>query len=101
MTDHSTNPVSSTGHEWPCIGFYLLSTPRDRALRCTCGANTGMTSGGGGPQKSWPIRLGRFGAKSGRAVSDDVEEEALRDPEPLVFRQPIKKQFSPTDIGKW
>ncbi|SMY04337.1 hypothetical protein BSP239C_03805 [Brevibacterium sp. 239c] len=74
MTDHSTNPVSSTGHEWPCIGFYLLSTPRDRALRCTCGANTGMTTGGG---------------------------EALRDPEPLVFRQPIKKQFSPTDIGKW
>lgn len=31
-------PVSTTGHRWPCIGFYITSTERDRTERCTCRA---------------------------------------------------------------
>lgn len=34
-------PLSETGHRWPCVGFYVTSTERDRAERCTCGAARG------------------------------------------------------------
>lgn len=34
--DHTLNPVSPTGHEWPCPGFYRTSSVKDRTERCTC-----------------------------------------------------------------
>jgi|GEM_PF-4119500 len=34
MTDQLT---SSTGHTWPCTGFYVTSSEADRTHGCTCG----------------------------------------------------------------
>lgn len=34
MTDQFT---SSTGHTWPCTGFYVTSSEADRTHGCTCG----------------------------------------------------------------
>lgn len=35
-----TRNASKTGHEWPCVGFYLTSTVTDRTERCTCRPRT-------------------------------------------------------------
>lgn len=40
MRDLSSNPISKTGHQWPCTGFYVGSSERDRTDRCTCSKPT-------------------------------------------------------------
>lgn len=98
MTDYSTDPTSTTGHVWPCIGFYQLATERDRTDRCTCGANTRMAGGGGERKKRWPMWLGWLGARTGRAVSEDV---AGRYQPVTVYQRPASKVRQLLGLGAW
>lgn len=98
MTEHSTNPTSTTGHVWPCIGFYQLATERDRTDRCTCGANTRMAGSGGERRKRWPMWLGWLGARTGRAVSEDV---AGRYQPVTVYQRPASKVRQLLGLGAW
>lgn len=98
MTDHSTNPTSTTGHVWPCIGFYQLSTEKDRTDRCTCGENARTAGSGGEPRKRWPMWLGWLGARTGRAVSEDV---AGRYQPVTVYQRPASKLRQLLGIGAW
>ncbi|WP_350270822.1 hypothetical protein AAFP32_04525 [Brevibacterium sp. CBA3109] len=98
MTEHHTNPVSSTGHEWPFIGYYQLPTEKDRTERCTCEANTLESPGGGRRKRSWPMWMGWFGARTGRAVGDDV---AGRYQPVTVYQRPTSKLRQLLGIGGW
>ncbi|MGZ1492523.1 hypothetical protein [Brevibacterium sediminis] len=98
MTDHSPNPTSTTGHVWPCIGFYQLSTEKDRTDRCTCGENARTAGSGGEPRKRWPMWLGWLGARTGRAVSEDV---AGRYQPVTVYQRPASKVRQLLGLGAW
>lgn len=101
MTDHPVNegnPVSSTGHEWPCIGYYQSSTEKDRTDRCTCGLKNRMVLGRFERRTRWPMRLGAAGAVTGRAVSKDL---AGRYQPVTVYQRKSSKLRQLLGIGGW
>lgn len=93
-----SNPVSSTGHQWPCVGFYELSTEKDRTERCTCGVKDRVMLGRADHRTRWPMRLGSAGAVTGRAVSEDL---AGRYQPVTVYQRKSSKLRQLLGIGGW
>lgn len=93
-----SNPVSSTGHQWPCIGFYQTSTEKDRTERCTCGVKDRVMVGQAERRKRWPMRLGSAGAVTGKAVSEDL---AGRYQPVTVYQRKSSKLRQLLGIGGW
>lgn len=93
-----SNPVSSTGHQWPCIGYYELSTDNDRTERCTCGGKDRVMLGRGEHRTRWPMRLGSAGAVTGKAVSEDL---AGRYQPVTVYQRKSSKLRQLLGIGGW
>lgn len=98
MTDRPTNPVSSTGHQWPCIGYYQTSTEKDRTERCTCGVKDRVMLGRAERRTRWPMRLGSVGAVTGKAVSEDL---AGRYQPVTVYQRKSSKLRQLLGIGGW
>lgn len=92
------NPVSSTGHQWPCVGYYELSTENDRTERCTCGVQNRVVLGQADHRTRWPMRLGSAGAVTGRAVSQDL---AGRYQPVTVYQRKSSKLRQLLGIGGW
>lgn len=92
------NPVSSTGHQWPCVGYYELSTENDRTERCTCGVKNRVVLGQADHRTRWPMRLGSAGAVTGRAVSEDL---AGRYQPVTVYQRKSSKLRQLLGIGGW
>lgn len=93
-----SNPVSSTGHQWPCVGYYELSTEKDRTERCTCGVKDRVLLGRGENRTRWPMRLGAVGAVTGKAVSEDL---AGRYQPVTVYQRKSSKLRQLLGIGGW
>ena len=93
-----SNPVSSTGHQWPCIGFYQTSTKSDRTERCTCGVKDRVMLGRAEHRTRWPMRLGFAGAVAGKAVSEYL---AGRYQPATVYQRKSSKLRQLLGIGGW
>lgn len=98
MTDHPTNSVSTTGHQWPNIGDYELPTEKNRTARCTSGVKDRVMLGRAEQGTRWPMRLGSAGAVTGRAVSDDL---AGRYQPVTVYQRKSSKLRQLLGIGGW
>lgn len=98
MKPLESNPVSSTGHQWPCIGYYEFSTERERTERCTCGVKDRVMLGRAERRTRWPMRLGAVGGVTGKAVSEDL---AGRYQPVTVYQRKSSKLWHLLGIGGW